>query len=121
VIEGESSFRHPQAQRHTARSVYELSAFDDPAFAEGVRRFVEVGEQARFVPELPLKLVIIDETIVMFGMEDPVAGTSELTMVVVEYQALAQLLKIAFEAVWEQGLSFEEAQARDSVAESKTA
>ena len=29
--------------------------------------------------KLPLKLVIIDETIVMFGMEDPVAGATQLT------------------------------------------
>ena len=35
----------------------------------------------------------------MFGMEDPVAGASELTIVVVEHRALARLLKIAFETV----------------------
>ena len=33
--------------------------------------------------------MIIDEAIVMFGMEDPVAGRSELTIVVVEHPALA--------------------------------
>ena len=38
---------------HEAKSIYEFSAFDDPAVAEGVRRFIEQGEQARFVPELP--------------------------------------------------------------------
>ena len=42
--------------------------------------------------ELPLGLAIIDETIVMFGMEDPVAGSTQLTMVVVEHRALAHLL-----------------------------
>jgi sugar-specific transcriptional regulator TrmB len=96
----------------TARSVYEFSAFDDPAFIEGVRRFIEAGEDARFVRELPLKLVILDEAIVMFGMEDPIAGTSDLTIVVVEHPALAGILKIAFNAVWEQGLTLEEAQAQ---------
>ncbi len=97
------------ARTHVARSVYELSAFDDPAFAEGIRRFLAAGEEARFVPHLPLKLVIIDETIVMFGMEDPVAGASELTIVVVEHPSLAKILKIAFDAVWAQGLTFDEA------------
>jgi len=96
---------------HEARSVYELSVFDDPDVSEGVRRFVEAGEQARFVPELPLKLVIIDESIVMFGMEDPVAGSSELTIMVVEHPSLASVLKIAFNAVWEQGVTFDEAYA----------
>ncbi len=75
----------------------------------GVQRFVEAGEQARFVPSLPLKLVIIDETIVMFGMEDPVAGSSELTIVVVEHQSLAKVLKTAFDAIWASGLTFDQA------------
>jgi HTH-type transcriptional regulator, sugar sensing transcriptional regulator len=94
---------------HEARSVYELSVFDDPETTEGVRRFVEAGEKARFVPNLPLKLVIIDESIVMFGMEDPVAGSSELTIMVVEHPSLAGILKIAFNTVWEQGLTFDQA------------
>ena len=89
--------------------MYELSVFDDPETTEGVRRFVEAGEMARFVPELPLKLVIIDESIVMFGMEDPVAGSAELTIMVVEHPSLASILKIAFNTVWEQGLTFDQA------------
>jgi sugar-specific transcriptional regulator TrmB len=98
-------------RKHSARSIYEYSALDDPEFAEGVRRFIQAGEDARFVEQLPLKLVIIDEAIVMFGMQDPVAGPSELTMIVVEHPALATLLKFAFNAVWEQGLTFDELEA----------
>jgi sugar-specific transcriptional regulator TrmB len=108
-------------QSHTARSIYEFSAFDDPAFTEGVRRFIEAGEDARFVPELPLKLVIIDETIVMFGMEDPVAGSTEMTMVVVEHPSLAKILKVAFETIWSQGLTFEQAYDRFVTRQVKTA
>jgi sugar-specific transcriptional regulator TrmB len=100
------------SRTHVARSVYEFSALDDPAFAEGVRRFFDAGEEARFVEHLPVKLVIIDEAIVMFGMDDPVAGSAELTLAVVEHHALARLLKIAFEAVWEQGLTVDEVAAR---------
>ncbi|MBA2556985.1 MAG: TrmB family transcriptional regulator, partial [Chloroflexi bacterium] len=94
---------------HAARSMYEFSVFDDPAVARGVRRFIEAGEEARFVPELPLKLVIIDECIVMFGMTDPVAGSSDLTIVVVEHPSLAQVLKTAFSTIWDSGLTFDQA------------
>jgi hypothetical protein len=106
---------------HRARSVYEYSALEDPAFAAGVRRFIASGEEARFVPELPLTLVIIDEAIVMFGMEDPVAGRSELTIVVVEHRALARILEIAFNAVWENGLTVDELEAQLPRAEAKSA
>jgi len=94
---------------HDTWSVYELSAFDDPDFVEGVRRFIEAGEKARFVEVLPLKLVIIDAAVVMFGMEDPVAGDAALTMMVVEHPQLALVLKTAFMAIWESGLTFDEA------------
>jgi HTH-type transcriptional regulator, sugar sensing transcriptional regulator len=99
-------------QSHRARSVYEFSAFDDRRSAAAIKRYMEAGEEARFVAELPLKLVIIDEQIVMFGIEDPVAGSSILTMIVVDHPSLARLLKIAFEAVWMTGLTFEEAEAQ---------
>jgi HTH-type transcriptional regulator, sugar sensing transcriptional regulator len=89
--------------------VYEFSALDDPRSAEAIRRYIVAGEDARFVELLPLKLVIIDERIVMFGIEDPVAGSSILTMIVVDHPSLATLLKIAFEAVWASGLDFETA------------
>jgi sugar-specific transcriptional regulator TrmB len=95
--------------QHEARSIYEYSIFDQPAVMRGVQRFVEAGEQARFVPNLPLKLVIIDETIVMFGMEDPVAGGADLTIVVVEHRSLAKVLKTAFNAIWDTGLTFDQA------------
>ena len=104
------------ARTHVARSVYEHSVLDDPAVAAGIRRFIEAGEEARFVDSLPLKLVIIDETTVMFGMEDPVAGRSDLTIMVVEHPALAQTLKLAFTRVWEQGLDFEAASERQEAA-----
>jgi len=100
------------ARSHKARAVYEFSAFDDPAFVAGVRAFVEAGEEARFVPHLPLKLVIIDETIVMFGMEDPVAGSADLTIVVVEHPSLAKTLKLSFDAVWTSGLTYDQAEER---------
>jgi HTH-type transcriptional regulator, sugar sensing transcriptional regulator len=92
-----------------ARSLYEYSVFDDEDATEGVRRFIEAGEDARFVPELPLKLVIMDEAIVMFGMEDPIAGSHDLTMMVVEHPSLASVLKVAFDGYWDRGVSFEEA------------
>ena len=93
-----------------------------PTVTAGVRRFIDQGEQARFVPELPLKLVIIDETIVMFGMQDPIAAsTMELTMMVVEHPSLARVLTTAFDAYWAQGLTFEQAGARPVGAASSSA
>ena len=89
-----------------ARSVYERSLYDDEAQVAAVRHFVERGEQARVVNELPLKLVLIDERIALFTMEDPVAGIPGLTIMIVEHPSFARMLKFAFERVWESGEEF---------------
>jgi sugar-specific transcriptional regulator TrmB len=89
-----------------ARSVYERSVYDDAATVDAVRSFIHAGERARVVDELPLKLVLFDERIALFTMEDPVAGTPGLTIMIVEHPGLAGLLKLAFERVWESGDDF---------------
>jgi sugar-specific transcriptional regulator TrmB len=109
------------ARSHTARSIYELSAFDDPAVVAGIRRFSEAGEESRFVDVLPLKLVIIDETIVMFGMQDPVGAGTDLTMMVVEHPSLASVLKAAFESYWAAGRTLEEAERQVAVQSRRSA
>lgn len=86
-----------------ARSVYERSVYDDPAVVAAVRRFVEAGEQARVVDRLPLKLVVIDARVALFTMEDPIAGATDLTIMIVEHPGFAGLLKLAFERMWEAG------------------
>lgn len=100
------------SRRLDARSLYEESVFGDPAVLAGVRQFIRAGEHARVVPALPLKLVIIDEAIVMFGMQDPVASGSDLTIMVVDHPSLAAVLRMAFNAYWETGMEFEDAAGR---------
>ena len=97
------------AAAHIVRNVYELALLHDPKRRAGVRRFVELGEQARFVESLPLKLAVVDERVVMFALPDPIAGRDDLTSVVIEHPDLAVALKIAFEAVWTSALTFEQA------------
>jgi DNA-directed RNA polymerase subunit L len=86
-----------------------------------VASFLRHGEEARFVKKLPLKLVIVDQEIVMFAMEDPIVGRSDMTIMVIENTQLAKLLKLAFEALWSSGETFEEACERLGLAYSRTA
>lgn len=95
-------------KRHIkARSIYEYSALENEETRRAIEYFIRHGEDARFVQRLPLKLVIVDEEIVMFALEDPIVGRTELTIMVIEHRQLAQLVKLAFEAVWTQGESYE--------------
>lgn len=89
-----------------ARSIYESSISEDPAHVAAVQEFIAAGEQARVVDELPVKLVLVDERVALFTLEDPVAADPELTIVIVENAAWVSLLKIAFEAIWARAEAF---------------
>ncbi|MBX7552883.1 helix-turn-helix domain-containing protein [Streptomyces sp. NPDC004232] len=83
----------------TVRALYLDEARDDPETMEHVRRFAAAGEEARFAPDLPLKLVIADASLVLCDMPDPVAAGSTTTLFI-EHPALATCLRLAFDTVW---------------------
>jgi len=60
------------------------------------------GEEARVIKELPMKMAIFDERIVMLALEDPVSKQISLTTQIVEHRSLAKGLKVLFETFWEQ-------------------
>lgn len=84
----------------TVRAIYLNDALHDPETVEHVRRFAAAGEEARFAPELPLKLVIADASLVLCDMPDPVAGAGSTTTLFIEHPALAGCLRLAFHTVW---------------------
>ncbi|MFF4498529.1 TrmB family transcriptional regulator [Streptomyces sp. NPDC001546] len=99
--EGIRAVRRLRRAGGTARAVYTHDGLDDTEVLENVRRFGEAGEESRFTPVLPLKLVIADASQVLCDMPDPVAGTRATTALYIEHPALAACLKLAFETVWE--------------------
>ncbi|MDJ0382065.1 helix-turn-helix domain-containing protein [Streptomyces sp. G-G2] len=100
--EGIKAVRRLRQAGGTARAVYTHDALGDAEVLENVRRFSAAGEESRFAPRLPLKLVIADAALVLCDMPDPMAGTGATTALYIEHPALAGCLRLAFETVWEQ-------------------
>jgi len=90
------------------RSLYEHAALEDPVFAAGIASFVEAGEEARFVDQLPLKLAIFDSARVILPLQDPIPGRFSLTTLVIHHPSLARTLAMAFEALWQTALPYTE-------------
>lgn len=106
--EGIRTVRRLRRAGGTARAVYTHDALGDADVLENVRRFGEAGEEARFAPELPLKLVVADASLVLCDMPDPMAGTGATTALFIEHPALAACLRMSFLAVWEQAATVAE-------------
>jgi predicted DNA-binding transcriptional regulator len=102
----EASARLHAAGR-TVRSLYSSDVLDDAEVLDVVRQFVEVGEEIRIAEHLPLKLVIADGSTVLCDMPDPVARAGATTSLVIRHPSLAEALRLAFHAVWDESPTLE--------------
>ncbi|MFK0047628.1 hypothetical protein ACIQU4_26730 [Streptomyces sp. NPDC090741] len=88
--------------------MYTHDALGDAEVLENVRRFGEAGEESRFAPQLPLKLITTDASLVLCDMPDPMAGAGATTALFIEHPALAGCLRLSFLTVWDQAVTVAE-------------
>ena len=102
----EASIRLHAAGR-AVRSLYSSDVLDDAEVLAVVRRFVEAGEEIRIAESLPLKLIIADGSTVLCDMPDPVARAGATTSLVIRHPSLAEALRLAFHAIWDESPTLE--------------
>lgn len=100
--EGIAAVRRLRRAGGRACAVYTHEALGDAEVLENVNRFGAAGEEARFTPELPLKLIVADASMVLCDMPDPMAETRATTALFIEHPALAACLRMSFLTVWDQ-------------------
>lgn len=90
------------------KSIYEIPK--EPAaknwWIQVVNKAVEAGEDARAIDELPMKLAIFDEQIVLYTLEDPVLRQSSVTTMIIEHRSLAKSLKMLFNNIWSTAMDY---------------
>lgn len=68
-----------------------------------VKKSLTLGQQARVVERLPIKMLVFDQEKVMFALEQPVPVSNELTMIYIEHKQLAEACSMLFYYLWDQG------------------
>jgi sugar-specific transcriptional regulator TrmB len=76
-----------------------------------IERCIAAGEQARFVPQLPIKMYVFDRKFVLMAMSNGESASSPLTMLVVEHSAWANAAKMLFDHLWENAIDMEQLKA----------
>ncbi|MGC5165592.1 helix-turn-helix domain-containing protein [Luteimicrobium sp. DT211] len=84
------------------RAVYATEVLSVEGRTENIREVVALGEQARVVPHVPLKMVLVDGNIAVIPLTDSEEGT-RTAAVVVRRSRLCDALVELFEATWSQG------------------
>jgi len=91
------------------KSIYEFTTLRSAEEAENLLRMIDVykkmGEEARIIEELPMKLAISDLNTTVFVLEDKVSMQGGMTTMIVEHPAFAIALKKVFDSYWKEALT----------------
>lgn len=95
--------RRAKGKHVRARALYEIRDERD----EWLYDFIEIAatkgdEDARILTSLPLKGAVIDERTIIMALLDPIKRRVSFTTLVIEHPDLARVLKITFDALWNQ-------------------
>ncbi|MGW1026492.1 response regulator transcription factor [Streptomyces sp. NPDC002577] len=82
------------------RTIYAATALEDPDVLSHARKMVELGEQARVLPSVPAKLLLVDGRVAMLPLTASDAGG--YCSVVVRHSAVTEALQKLFEMAWQQ-------------------
>lgn len=80
------------------RGVYAHQSLELPGRLEQIRTSARVGEQARLIPELPLKVALVDDSALVPLLAHP----GDERALVIHRSALVDGLYLLFELLWEQ-------------------
>ncbi|MGW0582184.1 helix-turn-helix transcriptional regulator [Streptomyces sp. NPDC002920] len=82
------------------RTVYAATALEDPDVLYHAWKMVELGEQARVLPAVPVKLLLVDGRRAMLPLTSSDAGG--YCAAVVRHSAVTEALQKLFELAWQQ-------------------
>ncbi len=83
--------------RVRCRSIYAASAMEDPVAGQIIQACADAGEQARLLPEVPMKMKLADRTTALLALTP--AGTSGA--LVIRAPVVIAALREYFEMLWE--------------------
>jgi hypothetical protein len=86
----------------------DLSPEEMKNLIEMIEVYQKIGEEVRIIEELPMKLIIIDDTITMLALNDRISLKPAITTIVINHPSFAKAQKEVFESYWQKGLSIED-------------
>jgi sugar-specific transcriptional regulator TrmB len=94
------------------KGIYECkhltSAKEKKNFIEIIESYQRLGEEAKIIDELPMKLAISDETITMLSLTDRISMQPSITTIVIDHPSYAAASKKIFESYWASAISIED-------------
>lgn len=82
------------------RSIYEEKDVNRKDYKEGIKTFLKEGEEAKVASQLPVKMTIIDNQLVLLIINEKHNAANDIIAIIIKQTDLANTFKIIFEFFW---------------------
>lgn len=106
---------NPLARGVKCKAIYEIDDMRKEHFLKMIQMFEKAGEEIRIAHELPLKLTVFDEKIVLCALKDRITSRQNLTSLIIEHSDFAKAFKRLFEGYWHEAMTFEEFKTKEKL------
>lgn len=95
----------------TVKSIYEFSTLKSLEEVNNLLRLIgiykKMGEEAKIIEKLPMKLAISDINTTIFVLDDKISMQASMTTMIVEHPGFAVALKKVFDSYWKEAMPIE--------------
>jgi len=83
------------------RKIYEIHELSEEAqLIEHFKPLSKFGSQMRVIDRIPIKMLVIDERMVIFPLQDVLRDPNELTLIIIEHKEMVLACRILFDYLW---------------------
>jgi sugar-specific transcriptional regulator TrmB len=83
------------------RKIYEsVELQEHVSLIEQFKPLAKLGSQLRVVESIPIKMVVFDDRLVIFPLQDIIRDPNELTIILIEHKEMVAACKILFNHLW---------------------
>jgi HTH-type transcriptional regulator, sugar sensing transcriptional regulator len=92
----------------SVKSIYEFKSLKNIEEVNNLLKMIDIykkmGEEAKIIEELPMKLAVSDNNITVFVLDDKITVQPSMTTIIVEHPGFAIALKKVFDSYWKDAL-----------------
>ncbi|MFI6326303.1 helix-turn-helix domain-containing protein [Nonomuraea sp. NPDC050556] len=83
------------------RVIYERALLEEPGMLVNLADGITLGEQARALPSLPVRMIVADGELGVLPLVQHTAGLTQLTAALIRPSSLLDAVKALFDSLWE--------------------
>jgi sugar-specific transcriptional regulator TrmB len=83
------------------KKIYESNeSSDESQIIDQFKPLAKLGSQLRILESIPTKMVVFDERLVIFPLQDVIRNPNELTLILIEHKEMVLACRILFDYLW---------------------